>query len=67
MKNNFSHIGLAKLCGWFGIPRQAYYQKGWKTFDTSIEGELIINEVKQIRKYHGRMGTRKLYDKLEPL
>ncbi len=25
MKTTFSHIGLAKLCGWFGITRQAYY------------------------------------------
>jgi hypothetical protein len=30
MKSNFSHIGLAKLCGWFGITRQAYYQHNWE-------------------------------------
>lgn len=66
MKTNFSHIGFAKLCGWFGITRQAYYQNSWKAVDVSIEEDLILNEVKKIRKYHGRMGTRKLYDKLEP-
>jgi putative transposase len=66
MKSNFSHIGLAKLCGWFGITRQAYYQNSWKAVDVSIEEDLVLNEVKKIRKNHGRMGTRKLYDKLEP-
>ena len=66
MKTTFSHIGLAKLCGWFGITRQAYYQNSWKAVDVSIEEDLVLNEVKKIRKNHGRMGTRKLYDKLEP-
>lgn len=65
MKTNFSHIGLAKLCGWFGITRQAYYQNRWKALEVSIEEDLILHEVKKIRKRHGRMGTRKLYDKLE--
>jgi transposase InsO family protein len=65
MKINFSHIGLAKLCGWFGVTRQAYYQNSWKVIDISIEEELILKEVQHIRKYHQRMGTRKLYDKLQ--
>lgn len=66
MKTNFSHIRLAKLCGWFGITRQAYYQNSWKAIDTTLEEELIIQEIKQIRKNHRRMGTRKIHDKLEP-
>lgn len=65
MKKQFSHIGLAKLCGWFGITRQAYYQNSWRASDISIEEELVLNEVKKIRKRHSRMGTRKLYDKLQ--
>jgi putative transposase len=64
MKNNFQHIGLAKLCAWFGITRQSYYQNSWKAIDTSIEEELVIQQIHQIRKNHGRMGTRKLYEKL---
>lgn len=64
MKNNFTHIGLAKLCGWFGVTRQAYYQNSWKAIDISIEEDLILKEVQKIRKKHHRMGTRKLYDKL---
>lgn len=66
MKINFQHIGLAKLCAWFGITRQAYYQNSWKAIDTTIEEELVIQQIKQIRKNHRRMGTRKLYEKLQP-
>lgn len=65
MKNNFSHIGLASLCGWFGITRQAYYQNGWNGIDLSIEEDFIIKEVLKIRVSHKRMGTRKLHDKLQ--
>jgi len=65
MKKNFSHIGLAKLCGWFGITRQAYYQNGWKGIDLSIEENLILKEVQTIRDNHRHMGTRKIYGKLQ--
>ena len=64
MKNNFQYIGLAKLCGWFGITRQAYYQNNWEGISTSIEEELILKQVKEIRKNHRRIGTRKLYEML---
>jgi hypothetical protein len=66
MKSNFPHIGLAKLCGWFGVTRQAYYQNGWKGIEISIEEDLLLKEVLSIRKNHKRMGTRKLYEKLFP-
>lgn len=66
MKTRFSHIGLAKLCGWFGITRQAYYQNSWRAMDVSIEEDLILNEVQRIRKNHPRMGTRKIYEVLHP-
>jgi transposase InsO family protein len=66
MKGNFSYIGLAKLCGWFGITRQAYYQNSWNCIDISIEEDILLKEVMEIRKNHKRMGTRKLYEKLQP-
>jgi putative transposase len=65
MKSNFPHIGLAKLCGWFGITRQAYYQNVWNGIDISIEEDLLLTEVSEIRKSHKRMGTRKLHAKLQ--
>ncbi len=65
MKLNYSHIGLARICGWFGVTRQAYYQNSWKAVDVSTEERLVLNEVKKIRSRHGRMGTRKLYEKMQ--
>ena len=66
MKNDFSHIGLAKLCGWFGVTRQAYYQRNWEGISTSIEEDLIIGEVKRVRMSHRKIGTRKLYEIINP-
>jgi len=65
MKSIFPHIGLAKLCGWFGITRQAYYQNGWNGIDITIEEYILLREVIRIRESHKRMGTRKLYEKLQ--
>lgn len=66
MKSNFPRIGLAKLCSWFGISRQAYYQHTWEVISTTLEDEMILQQVKHIRKNHRRMGTRKLYEMLQP-
>jgi putative transposase len=66
MKSNFSHIGLAKLCGWFGITRQAYYQHNWEGISSSMEEELVIQQVKNIRKNHRKIGTRKLFEMIQP-
>ncbi len=67
MKSNFSHIGLASICGWFGVTRQAYYQENWKEMDRGIETEVLLKEVLRIRKDHKRIGTRKLYEMLTPV
>jgi putative transposase len=66
MKNKFQHIGLAKLCGWFGVSRQAYYQNNWEGISTTLEEEIIIQLVRDIRKNHRRIGTRKLYEMMQP-
>ena len=42
MKMDYSHIGLARLCAWFGVTRQAYYQHLWSASDYVVEQELII-------------------------
>ncbi len=67
MKHSYQHIGLAKLCGWFGLSRQSYYQHARKATRKAVEEEVILQRVKQIRKDHRRMGVRKLYGKLQPL
>jgi putative transposase len=65
IKSKFQHIGLATLCGWFGSSRQAYYQDKSKVVLTLIKEDLIIKQVKEIRKEHPSMGGRKLYLKLQ--
>ena len=64
MKTTYHHIGLAKLCGWFGITRQAYYQQLNKAIKSNAEEDLLLKKVRSIREDHPRMGTRKLYYKI---
>lgn len=66
MKYRFSRVGLAKLCGWFGVTRQAYYQQSWRDICVQVEEDLVLQEVLAIRKCHRFMGTRKLCAMLEP-
>ncbi len=66
MKDNFSRIGLAKLCGWFGITRQAYYQNSWSGIGISIEEDLVLKEVLRVKNSHPAMGTRKMHELLSP-
>jgi putative transposase len=67
MKVSFHHIGLAKLCGWLGVSRQAYYQNAHKAIVETLEGEIIIKCVLDIRKRHKRIGGRKLYSMIAPI
>lgn len=50
----------------FGVTRQAYYQYFWQEESISIEQELVLQKVVQIRKQHRYMGGRKLYECLAP-
>jgi putative transposase len=65
MKEHQPTVGLSKLCWLFGITRQAYYQGLHQAADTSIEEELVIKEVRNIRASHPKIGTRKLYIMME--
>ncbi|MFT5566499.1 MAG: putative transposase [Glaciecola sp.] len=66
MKSNFSHIGLARLCGWFGITRQAYYQNSWRAMDVGLEHQMVLQQIMLIRQDHPRIGTRKLQEMTQP-
>jgi putative transposase len=57
---------MGHLCLLLGITRQAYYQHYWWIEEQSFEGELIIQQVIELRKRHPRMGGKKLYQLLEP-
>lgn len=65
MKENFKGIGLADLCSWFGVTRQAYYQSKKRVLRDLIEQEILLDRISNIRKDHKRLGGRKLFHKLE--
>ena len=64
MKNIHPEYSLDKLCGLFGLTRQAYYQYKKRIIGNVIEEELVIKRVLAIRKDHGRLGGRKVFHKL---
>ncbi len=66
MKHRFKRLGLADLCSWFGITRQAYYQSKQQQHQQSLMTELVLSEVKNIRAHHKRLGGRKLFHTLDP-
>lgn len=65
MKDNFKGISLADLCSWFGVTRQAYYQSKHRVLQDLIEQEILIDKIGDVRKYHKRLGGRKLFFMLE--
>ncbi|MAE08609.1 MAG: hypothetical protein CL661_07605 [Bacteroidetes bacterium] len=66
MRLQYRHVGLSRFCKLLGITRQAYYQHFWRSEDKSVEHQLVLQKVKEIRKKHQHMGARKLYEKLQP-
>ena len=66
IKDSYPQIALGKYCRLLGLTRQAYYQDQWRYEDTSIEAELIIQEVQAIRRLHPAIGCRKLMVMLQP-
>lgn len=65
MKGSYPSISLVRLCRLLGVTRQALYQHGWHIEELSIEAELIIQQVIEIRRRHPIIGTRKLYIMLQ--
>jgi putative transposase len=66
MKDKYRHVGLSRLCRLLGITRQAYYQHFWLQSTITTEQNLVLKEVKQIRNNHRFIGTRKLYEIIQP-
>ena len=55
---------MAQICAQFGISRQAHYQKLWREETKPSENEMMLEMVRQVRRKHPRMGTRKLLFKI---
>jgi transposase InsO family protein len=66
MKDSYPGISLSRICRLLGITRQAFYQHFWYVSDVSIEQQLVLKQVKEIRAIHPAIGGRKLYFLLQP-
>lgn len=66
MKDNYPNLSLVRFCRLFGVTRQAFYKHFWQWEATTIEHEIIIRRVKEIRRNHPVLGGRKLHALLQP-
>ena len=57
--------GLGRLCGLFGMTRQAYYEQGWHRDDQCMAEHGILDLVREIRA-DGLFGARSMLDMLGP-
>lgn len=60
-------MSMAQICAQFGISRQAHYQKLRREDERHAEDQVVLEMVRQVRRQHPRMGTRKLLFKIQPL
>lgn len=58
---------MERICSLFGISRQAHYQKQCRERVQSLENEIILEMVRQVRRRHPRMGCRKVLYKIRPM
>lgn len=61
MKSNFKSLGIADLCSWFGVSRQAFYKEKKRVCKEALEHDIILQEIHRIRESHPRLGGRKLF------
>lgn len=58
---------MTEVCSLFGVTRQAYYQKQHRERVQSVQNEIILEMVRQVRRKHPRMGCRKVLHKIQPM
>ena len=66
MKEDFPMLGIKILCRLFGKTRHAYYDHQWRAQDDGLKIELVLQQVLKIRESLPRLGTAKMYHKLQP-
>lgn len=66
MKDINPKVSLTRFCRLLGLTRQSYYQHFWQEELLLIEHELVLQRVLEIRENHRHIGTRKLYEMLQP-
>jgi putative transposase len=65
MKSLRPVAGIGRLCGLFGMTRQAWYEHSWNTDDRRMWEEEILEKVRKKRK-DGRFGARTLLRMIGP-
>jgi transposase InsO family protein len=58
---------MDQICAQFGITRQAHYQQLQREQQRQLAGQITLEMVRQVRRKHPRMGTRKLLFKMQPM
>lgn len=66
MRYLYPGIGLSRLCGLFGLSRQAFYIFIKRSMRNKLRDGQVLEIVKAIRKVHPRMGVRKLHEIMKP-
>jgi len=59
-------VTVSGLCRKVGMSRQNFYARRQQRKRRQVDGDLVAALVQQERRWHPRMGTRKLYHKLKP-
>ena len=59
-------MNMDTICKWFGVSRQAHYQKLRRERKAREEEQKVLDKVHAIRQRHPKMGTRKLVHELGP-
>jgi transposase InsO family protein len=57
---------MGQICAQFGITRQAHYHQVKRELQRQFEEEIILEMVRQVRRKHPRLGTRKMLEKIQP-
>jgi putative transposase len=64
---NHPYEAIAKICRLFGKSRQAFHQMEKRHVRHSVNDEMLLVYVKEIRRQQPRIGTRKLHSMLKPV
>lgn len=65
MKEFYPKLGIGFLCRLFGKTRHAYYDALWRKENNLIKEDIILQEVRAIRRDLPQVGTRKLHYMLQ--
>ena len=57
---------MKALCSYFEVSRSGYYKSEQKADEQSLQGEMVLMMVRDIRRRHPRMGSKKLYKWIKP-